>query len=104
LGQSNGGGAGVVELGVNAGARLRAGILEGLCVYRHAGAHEAPQSSTIQIGWATLALVLAGDGAAAAGSGCPADVAQVVALAVLAQALEVAAQSALPGLAQWISI
>ncbi len=49
---------------------------------------------------AALGLVLAGDGAAAPRRGRPADVAQVVALAVLAQALEVAAQAPLLRAAQ----
>ena len=49
---------------------------------------------------AALGLVLAGDGAAAPRRGRPANVAQVVALAILAQALEVAAQAALLRLAQ----
>jgi hypothetical protein len=49
---------------------------------------------------AALRLVLAGDGAAAPRRGRPADIAQVVALAVLAQALEVAAQAPLPRLPQ----
>jgi len=51
-------------------------------------------------GLAALGLVLAGDGAAAARRGRPADVTQVVALAIVAQALEVAAQAALLRTAQ----
>jgi len=83
---------------------VRTGILDGLGANRHTGTHQAAAIEHNPDGLAALALVLAGDGAAAAGGGCPADVAQVIALSVLAQALEVATQSPLPRRRSWSSI
>ena len=67
---------------------------------RPRGTHQAAAVEHDPHRLAALGLVLARDQAAASRGGGPADVAQVVAFAVLAQALEVAAQAALPRLAQ----
>jgi hypothetical protein len=64
------------------------------------GAHEAAAIEDDPYGLAALGLVLAGDEAAAARGRGPADVAQIVAFSVLAQAFEVAAQTAQAGLAE----
>ena len=66
----------------------------------NAGAHEAAAVEDDPDGLAALGLVLAGDEAAAAGGGRPADVAQVVAFAVVAQAFKVAAETAQARLAE----
>src|SRR5271157_1331751 len=97
LGQSDGCGAGVVELG---SAGRRAGLLDEFAGHGDAGPHEPPAVEDDPDGLAALGLVLAGDETAAPRGGRPADVAQVVALAVLAQALEVAAQAPLLNPAQ----
>ena len=67
---------------------------------RHARAHEPAAVEHDPDGLAALGLILAGDEGAAAGAGGPADVAQIVAFAVVAQALEVAAEASLAGLAE----
>jgi len=65
-----------------------------------AGAHEAAAVDDDPDGLAALGLILAGDEGAAAGGGGPADVAEVVAFAVFAEGFEVAAETALTGLAE----
>ena len=62
--------------------------------------HQASAIEHDPYGLAALGLILPGDQGAAARGGGPADVAQVVAFAVFAEALEVAAQAALASLAQ----
>ncbi len=95
MGQRNSRCACVVELA----AGRSAGVLE----FR-AGSHPRPhQPAAVEDdpNWlAALALVLAGYGSAVPRRGRPADVAQIVALAVVAQALEVAAQAPLSSPAQ----
>ena len=62
--------------------------------------HQPPAIEHDPYRLAALGLVLAGDRAAAPRGGRPADIAQVIALAVFAQAFEVAAQATLLGAAQ----
>ena len=66
----------------------------------HPRPHQPPAIQHDPHRLAALGLVLAGDGASAPRGCRPADVAQVVALAVLAQALEIAAQAPLLGAPQ----
>ncbi len=88
LRQRHGGGAGVVELGV-AATVLRIGVVENSAAQQPACVENDPH------GLAALGLVAARDQLAAARCRRPADVAQVVALEIFAEALEVAAQAAL---------
>ena len=91
MGQRDRRGAGVIQLA----AGRPAGTIRRLCGERHARAHQ-PAAVQHDPHWlAALGLVLAGDQAAAPRRRGPADVAQIVALAVIAQALEVAAQATL---------
>ena len=101
LGEGYGGGAGEVELGVDA----RAGVGDGQCGLARGtggdtGTHEAAAVEDDPDGLAARGLILAGDEGAAAGAGGPADIAQVIAFTVVAQALEVAAEASLAGLAE----
>src|SRR5258708_19858335 len=66
----------------------------------NSGAHEAATVDHDPNRLAALGLVLARDEVAVPRGGCPADVAQVVAFAVLAQAFKVPAQASLSRLSQ----
>ncbi len=93
LGHGHRGGTGVVELGVTEPAGIGWGG-RGSALQQPAGVEDDPD------GLAALRLILAGDELAAASGRGPADVAQVVALKILAEALEVASEAALAHLAQ----
>ena len=99
LRQLHGRGAGMVQLGMGV-IRATAHIQRSALRRSRAVAHQAAAVQNDPHRLAALGLVLAGDERAAARGGGPADVAQVVALAILAQALEIAAQAALARLAQ----
>src|SRR5579862_6775429 len=101
LRQRDRGSARIVEFRVHTGARL--GDRQCSAPRRNRSNTRTHQPATIEhdpYRLAALGLVLAGNGTAASRSCSPADVAQVVALTILTQALEVAAQPALTGLAQ----
>jgi hypothetical protein len=89
LGEGDGGGSGVVELGE---------VVPGLVV--DAGAEESAGVEDDPDGLGALGLKLSGDEVSSAGGGGPADVAEVVSGAVFAETFKLSAEAALAHLAE----